>query len=329
MLEIRLRNGEKQKHIPEIAGITFDRPLEAKGHRPGSFDRVDHEAIAKDIADAGYTVASVVVVCQDLRQELRDNPKYMHITNDIGISQVQFEARKRLMNKPMGQEEVQGLIAKFELPTWKKNYGEDRDEADGQFKTQLLDAIFEAQEQIGIFEIMEELKRECRWDYDEETDEERERSEEEAQREWEQIRLEQVMPQVLTEFERVYRLPEPFCFWDPRNRFQQWYFVQKPDVVEYYQGGSGSSQQRETQGRYAHTFATLSRRFGKKIPTTVLRYTGENKLQLVKEYSTFRAIGEELTGNYKADARDKEKLFEGMLLTLNYRTTEVTERPHD
>jgi hypothetical protein len=36
-------------------------------------------------------------------------------------------------------------------------------------------------------------------------------------------------------------------------------------------------------------------------------------------------IDEELTGNYKADRDEKEGLFEGMLLRIDYRAAEVRE----
>jgi hypothetical protein len=124
-------------------------------------------------------------------------------------------------------------------------------------------------------------------------------------------------------------MPAPFCHWDSRNRFQQWFFIRRGDSIEYHQGGSGSSQQRETQGRYGHVFATLSARHGKRIPTHVLMYSETNRLLMVRKYDTFKAVNEELVGNYHADWGETGSLFSGRLLAVNHSSALTREYEPD
>jgi hypothetical protein len=250
----------------------------------------------------------------------------MHVTNEITLSEVRREAQRRLTNRYFSDEQCDALLKQFDLPQWKKNYGDDLEESNRRFKIEINDAILSAQEQMVVFDTLEELREQCRWDYDEEKDEERKRSDEEFQREWDRSKLEKVMPGIIPVYERVYAMPEPFRHWDSRNRFQQWYFIQRDNKIEYHQGGSGSSQQREKQGRYGHVFAVLSSHHNMRIPTYVLIYDETNRLLLMQEYESFKAVDQELVGNYRADWKEINSLFDGMLLTVDHSSAITREK---
>ena len=327
MLDFQLAAADETTKHPEVTNITFAAALDREYHRPSSFDAVDHEEIAEELSSSAKGFASVIIVCQRLKDSLWDDPEHMHIKNDIVVSEVQREARTRLMNRYYSQDELQELIEKFELKTWKQNYGSDKEDEDHKFKIAVEDALFQQQELLAMFDVMGELREQCWWDYDEDTDEERKRTEEEFQAEWDRVKVEKTVPGVWSTYDRVYAMPTPFDHWDYRNRFQQWYFIHTDTGIGYRRGGSGSSGQREDQGRYAHVFATLTTKFGKSIPTYILEYTETNELVLVRQYDMFRAVDQELTGNYHADYRGRETVFRGMLLHLNHETGALSEKP--
>jgi hypothetical protein len=326
MLRIETTPDKSSDKRPIVRDISFPLPLERGFSDPRAFGKVDHEEIAARLHEEAEAFASVVVSFRTLKEDLYEDPRYVHITNEITVSEARAEARRRMMNNHWSQDDIDDMIKKFELPAWRQNYGDDAEEENRNFRTELQDAFFEAQESMILFDIMEELKEECRIDYNEETGEERQRSDEEGHKEWDRVRLEQSIPHVSPEYQRVLNMPEPLSHWDSRNRTQQWFFVQNKDAIKYFQGGSGSSQQRETMGRYAHVFATLARRFGVGIPTTVLLYDEVNALRLIDSYDTFKAVDEELTGNYKADREQKDQLFAGMLLVVRYDSREVVPK---
>ena len=83
--------------------------------------------------------------------------------------------------------------------------------------------------------------------------------------------------------------------------FQQWFLIDMGDTIRYIHGGSGSSNQREAMGRWAHTFAALAREHQHETPTLLFEYDTHNRLRFVEHFETFRAIGRELTGNYPSN----------------------------
>ena len=133
--------------------------------------------------------------------------------------------------------------------------------------------------------------------------------EDEAETAWEKRRLEIFLPRARTDFERQYLMPAPFSHWDSRNPWQQWFFAARADRIEYTCGGSGASQQRENQGRWAHVFATAEDAHGMTAPTSILLYDELNRLRLLSGFDSFVTVVQELTGNYKAPHGGIYELF--------------------
>jgi hypothetical protein len=92
---------------------------------PRAFDKVDHEEIAARLHEEVEAFASVVISFRALKEDLYDDPHYMHISNEIVVGEARAEARRRMMNQHWSQDDIDEMIKKFELPDWRQNYGND------------------------------------------------------------------------------------------------------------------------------------------------------------------------------------------------------------
>lgn len=284
--------------------------------------RVDgHEEVAKRVVDDGLMTASIIVSTRHLSEELLDDQRHVHRTNELWPSEVEDEARKRIGNDYLSIGDVEELKKKHELHDWKDNFtsGAKKREQDIEFSGQLLDSIFDSQVKALYPEIMEEMKAECLYVYDEDNDKERKLSKKQHDAAWSKRKAEILLPRVHTWFARVYRMPEPLKHWDDRNRWQQWYLVGTDKGMDWTVGGSAGSGQREEHGKMGHAFALLESQ-GQAIPTWMMLYDERNRLNLVNRYETFKVMRNDLTGNYQADWQKTKKLFKGRLLELDYET---------
>jgi len=104
---------------------------------------------------------------------------------------------------------------------------------------------------------------------------------------------------VYVEHKRRYSgMPAPFHYWDSRNSFQQFYFVeQEAGLVDFCFGGTAGSSTREVHGRFAHAFAVVDQTTS--IPTHVWRYTGDNRFEHVVSYPNFHVVDQDLTGDHQ------------------------------
>ncbi len=303
-----------------VTDLRFDRPIKYAAGSAGPFE-VDHDRRAAELARGDSRFASILMLIAPLKDGLVDDPRYVRKTNHILVSEVEEEARKRIINRYFSEKDVVRLLRKKGIPLREKGAGPD----DGSFKRKLIDLVWEAQKNSHIPEIVEELREETRFEYDETKDEERELSPAAFRKAWEKRRLEIFLPRAETERRRVYSMPEPFCFWDPRNPFQQWFFIDDGETISYAQGGPGGSGQREAMGRYAHLFVTLAKRHRREAPTDVLQYTEANELKLLQHFDRFRVLNRDLTGNYQAESAGVARQFKGRLLDWDSRKNTAVE----
>jgi hypothetical protein len=77
--------------------------------------------------------------------------------------------------------------------------------------------------------------------------------------------------------ERNYALPEPLNYWDSRNSYQQYFAV--PEYKVLWQGGGGSSGQRETQSKLGFAYALFNKMHA--IPSHIFVYDKDNILWYV------------------------------------------------
>ena len=158
--------------------------------------------------------------------------------------------------------------------------------------------------------------------YNEELEEYEKISEEEFAKRWEVKKREIFKPRIITKHERVYDMPFPLNFWDSRNIFQQYFFIETEEKTDWSKGGSGGSWQREQQGLWCHTFATLVKEYNLVCPTDCYVYNSENKLEKVKSFDNFKAVNRELSGNYQSDFVTVKELFENMLINIYFEEVE-------
>jgi len=201
-------------------------------------------------------------------------------------------------------------------------------------KNELIDEFFLAQIHSLSFKILERHKESCKFKTDENDEyveaegELIELSEEEFQEKWMKELLRLCLPKSIVECERNYSyMPVPFCRWDGRNPWQQFFFVETENEILQIHGGSGSSAQREHNGLFAHMFATLTKNYNHVIPTHIYFYTNRNEFEHIKRYDSFKTMSYELSGNYQmTNFSIINDLFKGLLIEykIDYETNEIT-----
>lgn len=309
MIKIKLKKGSKSK----ISGI------EMKTSASGSewlrdFEGLNHIDLAKKLTEQKLQFCSVIILKDRLDNDLWNNPKYSKTENFIGISKLHEEARKRLINKYYDDSELEDILSKQSFPNKQFNFKDDVYKP--SFISKLKDEIYKSQELAMIPEIYDQYKESAKYTYDEKSDSEIELSEVEYELAIKSLNQELFLPQVYTQFNRVYSMPKPFHFWDDRNNFQQYFLMSNESEVNFIQSGPASSHQREMHGLWGHTFASLAR--NQKIKTFVFKYNSKNELHLVNEFSDFKAVQSDLTGNYRMDWSKTRNLFDGRLLQIEF-----------
>jgi len=306
------------KLIKNPASIEFLKPLERDGHHVSHGKH--HEEIAKEYLKTAIGFASIIIIDEPLDDDLYEDPKYMHQDYAVGVSDVISEARRLLRNNHPMVEDIHEQLEKMGFPKKPNNY-ESTKEEDYKFMCELEDAMYAALEYQMVPEIVQRMKEEFKYDYGadyDDTEEPPKKSAARFKKEWAKESLKIHQPRIVTRYSRVYSMPEPFCYWDYRNSFQQWFFIENKTGITYISGGSGSSGQREDMGRFAHAFAHLSRHNDVKIPTHCFKYDKRNNFLHLESFKTFKAVNRELTGNYHVEDREEStKLFKDMLLFIS------------
>lgn len=295
-------------------------PAKLKVMRHSYFGSVDHEQIGSRWNRNRVRVASAVVAVEPLHASHFDDPNYIHQENIILISEVEEEARSKLVNRYYTEQEMEEIFRRYSYPTRQYNFRED-DEG-SSFKSRLEDAVFRSQELSLIPDVARDLLEEAAYQYDDATGEERRMRGKALKKALEERGKEIFLPRVRTEYRRVYSMPEPFDRWDDRNIFQQWYFVFDGKSVWWIQGGSASSGQREIHGRFSHACAFYEHLNG-KVPTWIFKYSRHNQMILEKRFPSFRTMSPDLTGNYPADWEKTKILFKGKTLSFDYEKRKI------
>ena len=101
-------------------------------------------------------------------------------------------------------------------------------------------------------------------------------------------------PRVEVRRERLYKMPQPLCWWDGRNRYQQ-YFMMPSQKAVCHGGGAGSSQ-RKTQSLFGLAFSLVDSQ--KRIPTHILVYNRHNELLFVITVNRFCLVANDVGSNY-------------------------------
>ncbi len=296
-----------------VRGVSIEKPI-SDSSGLNNFHDLNHTDLSKKLQKEYNEFCSIIILKDRLDHNLMLNPNFCKTESFIGVSKIQEEARKRMINSYYNENEIEKIIKEQDYATKQYNYKKDTKKP--SFLSNLKDSIFESQELALIPEIWEEYKNSVKYYYDEDLDKEIERTDDEAKMELDILKQELFLPQVFTTYNRVYSLPKPFNFWDDRNLFQQYYLVSNKEYTGCIQGGPASSHQREMHGLWAHTFAELSK--VRNIQTFVLKYNSKNELHLLEHFDDFKAMNYDLTGNYRVNWSDTKHIFSGKLLNSDF-----------
>ena len=291
--------------------VTDIRFSSEPSHGPSArlFGEIDHLERATELALNGVEVASILVVLEPLQADLWDDERYARWTARVGASEAIVAVRMDQRSRSFGPDEVEARAAELGFPSAGAS---GNDPGDHSYRTAIFDAVAGEYELSALLELLEREREECRFEYDEDDYEAdpRELDAAEAELKWAERRRQLLAPRPIIEHFRRYELPAPLHNWDRRNSVQQWYFVSTKEGFHYWQGGSGSSGQREDHGRWAHIFGALTVRHRVTAPTLVLRYDSRNVLRLVKQNSSLLVDGRDLVGNYGINPAASRELMQ-------------------
>lgn len=268
-------------------------------------DQIDHVEVADRLRREFTDFGSIIVVVEPLDEQLWDDEQHTSWTARVGACEARVEARRRMLDARLGPVQVEDRARALGFPATGGS-----DQPSDTYRTEVFDAVVEELETVAMLDVLDQERELCYFDVDEygelDDDDEHRVSDDEAERRWKIRRRQLLAPVPLIERRRRYQLPPPLDKWDRRNAVQQWYFAATDRRVDYWQGGSASSGQRETHGRMAHAFATLSQ--STAIRTVVIQYDARNIARLRVDSPTLLVDHADLVGNYAIDYEASEEL---------------------
>jgi len=109
--------------------------------------------------------------------------------------------------------------------------------------------------------------------------------------------------------DRLYEMPQPLCWWDGRNSYQQYFMI--PSQKAICQGGGAGSSQRETQSLFGLAFSLVDAQ--KRIPTHILVYDRHNVLLFVTTVKRLCLVPNDMGRNYDLPHDRVRKLLRNVL----------------
>jgi len=109
--------------------------------------------------------------------------------------------------------------------------------------------------------------------------------------------------------ERLYAIPEPLNYWDSRNSYQQYFAV--PEYKVLWQGGGGSSGQREPQSKFGFAFALFNQT--QAIPSHIFVYDKDNILRYVDTLKKLCLAPSDMGSNYQLNHEEMRQLLRDTL----------------
>jgi hypothetical protein len=109
--------------------------------------------------------------------------------------------------------------------------------------------------------------------------------------------------------ERIYAIPEPLNYWDSRNSYQQYFAI--PEYKVLWQGGGGSSSQRETQSRLGFAFGLFNQT--QSIPSHIFVYNKDNVLRYGDTLEKLCLAPFDMGSNYQLNHEEMRKTLHGTL----------------
>lgn len=308
--------------------LTFEYPLSYElKHLRGVYNHEDMAAaLAEDLER--YRFHMFVVTSDHLDAKHFNDPLYIQREYHIGVCRAHEKVRRDWdCRSYFSDEEMKAFIKKHGYETVKYNYKE-QPAGERLFIRELEDSIFAYQERVRMVEYMVSVLDDAKYVLDEDLypvdpNEDGEYTlclDKEVVEKQRKLLLEEYLaPQVYQDAKRVYNMPEPFNHWDARSFWHQFFFVEDLLTKEtfYSRGHGGGSGTREANGRWVHTFGTLAKRYGVKIPTHRAIYDKDNLFWYTAFFPEFRCCRYDVTGNYHADYKEAEKLLSEFFIDVD------------
>lgn len=213
-----------------VKKLTFNKPLHYY-YLPNNWDMI-HEDMAQQFAKMPWNYATAIVQTEPLAQKLWDDPRHAHISYTTLCSEVEERAREQAGDHFFSDSQIADIFKKNRFPKNRYNWEEEGEVDDEKpIEIELKDAIYDAQVKMLYPEIVEEFKEECRYEYDEKTEEEVKLAPKAFAKKWKKRQLEIFLPRVDERSQRAFpNTPEPF---DHSTSFTQYFFIEKEDKVEW------------------------------------------------------------------------------------------------
>ncbi len=307
-----------------IKNLVFNKSLDYFSKYSKGVKDDTHSALAKIFSEHQYKCCLVMMTEEHLDEKLYEDPSHLQITNHLLVSEVEEEARDRVERSYYSSDELEKIFKEREYPRKTYNWKTDPKR---EIEHQITDAIFQSQAFEYYPDVVALFKEMCKYDYDEETGDEIRLTKSAAKKRWEKRLKEIHLPRVSATYERVYpNTPKPFNYWDHRNPWQQYFFIDQGDHIAWTKGGSGGSHQRYENGLLSHTFAMLEHDYDFEIPTYYFEHSSMNEFKFVDESKCLRLISWELTGNYREDLQKTKYLFQGKLVDYDFDSKKILFR---
>ena len=232
---------------------------------------------------------SVYIFMELLEDDLWEDERYAEKEEVHLCSRVEEEARKHWWER--NREHLKLIDERMESLKIDPEYK-------GMKEGDLRDKVIDDLNREIYPQMIERLKEEYQWMYEDE---------------WEEYwkKEDPFKERVEYRYHRRYEMPRPFSHWDSRNAWQQYYFAKDRESVFYYaQGGSGGSGQRYNHGFYGHLFALLNSQ--NPVPTYFFTYDSQNHFIFHREENSLWLNFFDLVGNFWIDRKDSEGILKGV-----------------
>lgn len=277
--------------------LTLEKPV--TGYLPCNIH--EHLLLADKLHD--YKLSSVIVLKNHLEERLFTNPTFTK--KSYYVKRMPVDEPFKFEFDPIVDRAIDGQLEK-------------PDDLDDETNRKFNDAVIEGKmtysRLINLFEEFNEITGKAR-------------KKRNAMRQKKMIEM--CTPTIGTEYERIYPMDDCLSNVVYKNGWLQFYVAENETECLIGNGYSSGSLGREHQGLIAHAFASLTLE-GKAIPTKVCILTDQNTWSEVNCYDTFKAIGYDLTGNYKASYENIASIFKNMLvyptMGKDFKYTGITEK---
>ena len=267
----------------------------------------DHRDALRKI-DRGNGFFSVILIQEPIDESMMENPKYVRKIPITHTSRIEQEARSLMDSDYHGNydwinEEIE------------KHYSEIEDKDKYKEFDYYIKCLMDSYYPQALEECLWEWAM-FRWDDDPDGEFEEEQYQEvidKYREEYDKYKKDVFLPQYLYEYEPIYEnyIPYPLSDFAGRSLRSQLYIIKEDEKVSIAVGCSSGSGTRETHGFYGHLFAEIQTKV-KPIKTFVTAVDSKCNFEIKKESENLILLRHDLTGNYKIDREESEKILDGI-----------------